>query len=200
MTQTLTILDERVPGPVSAAADDRLTLPFERRRIARQRAVLASGREIGIVMPRGTVLRGGDLLRGRDGITVAVVAAPEDVATVRCADPRRLARIAYHLGNRHVELEVGDGWVRYARDHVLDDMVRHLGGEPVHESAPFEPEGGAYAGGHNHGGGHRHDDGHRQEGGHRRHGGHERDDAHRRNAEHRRDDPHDPGNRARRAP
>jgi len=147
----LTIFDEHVPGPVEQVAGDRLVLPFERRQVARQRVKLASGREAAVLLPRGTVLRGGDLLRCRTGETIEVVAAPEDVSTVHCRDRRRLARLAYHLGNRHVSLEVGDGWVRYVRDHVLDDMVRHLGCEVVHESVPFEPEGGAYVrgdGGH----------------------------------------------------
>src|SRR5690606_25658243 len=118
----------------------------------RQRAVLASGREVAIVLRRGSVLRGGDVLRSRTGESITVVAAPEELSTVYCRDARRLARLAYHLGNRHVALEVGDGWVRYARDHVLDDRVRHLGSEAVHETAPFEPEAGAYAGGHTHAG------------------------------------------------
>ena len=109
-----------------------------------------------MLLPRGTVLRGGDLLRSRNGETIAVVAAPEEVSTVHCTDRRTLARIAYHLGNRHVMLEVGDGWVRYARDHVLDEMVRYLGCDAVHEHVPFEPEGGAYA--HSHA---RSGDGHR---------------------------------------
>lgn len=141
----LTIFDEHVPGPVEHAGGDRLVLPFERRQIARQRVKLASGREAAVLLPRGTILRGGDLLRCRSGETITVVAAPEDVSTVHCTDRSLLARLAYHLGNRHVMLEVGDGWVRYARDHVLDDMVRHLGCDVVHENVPFEPEGGAYA-------------------------------------------------------
>jgi urease accessory protein len=146
----LEIFDDYVAGPVAHAAGDSLVLPFERRRIARQRVVLASGREVALVLRRGTVLRGGDVLRCRTGEAVAVVAAPEELSAVYCEDRRQLARLAYHLGNRHVALEVGDGWVRYARDHVLDDLVRHLGGEPMHETAPFEPEAGAYAGHHHH--------------------------------------------------
>jgi urease accessory protein len=154
----LEIFDEHVSGPVVHQLEDSLVLPFERRQIARQRAVLASGREVAIVLRRGTVLRGGDVLRGRSGEAIAVVAAPEELSTVYCNDRRRLARLAYHLGNRHVALEVGDGWVRYARDHVLDDLVRHLGGDAVHETAPFEPEAGAYASAHSHddAGRHRH--------------------------------------------
>ncbi|MFS8608455.1 MAG: urease accessory protein UreE [Gammaproteobacteria bacterium] len=142
---SIQIFDERVSGPVTERPHECVVLSFERRRIARQRVTLSSGREIGIMLPRGTVLRGGDLLRCRNGDAVAVVAAPEEVSTVRCNDPPLFARLAYHLGNRHVALEIGDGWLRYGRDHVLDAMVRGLGGDVVHELAPFEPEAGAYA-------------------------------------------------------
>src|SRR5690606_12619732 len=131
------------------AARDRFVAAFEQRQKARQRVRLASGREVGLRLPRGTVLRGGDKLRATDGTVVDVVAAPEDVSTVVTADLSQLARLAYHLGNRHVALEVGDGWVRYLRDHVLDAMVAALSGSVVHELAPFEPESGAY-GGHRH--------------------------------------------------
>lgn len=122
----------------------RLVLPFERRRKARQRAVLESGEAVALVLPRGLGLRDGDLLAGDDGRIVAVVAGPEEVSTVYTDDPKVLARAAYHLGNRHVAVQVGDGWLRYLADHVLDDMLRGLGLEPKSEQAPFEPEAGAY--------------------------------------------------------
>jgi urease accessory protein len=136
-----------------APVDDRVMLPFEARQKARQRVRLASGREAGMMLPRGLVLRHGSVLRGDAGLRVRVEAAPERVSTVRCAGPRSLARAAYHLGNRHVWVEVGDGWLRYLHDHVLDDMVRGLGLEVTVETAPFEPESGAYAA-HRHGHGH----------------------------------------------
>lgn len=123
---------------------ERVVLDFRHREKSRQRAVLASGEAIAIRLPRGTTLRGGDVLGSASGRRVAVVAAAEPVSTVRCADAVTLARVAYHLGNRHVRLQVGDGWVRYLADHVLDAMVRGLGAEAVAESAPFEPEAGAY--------------------------------------------------------
>lgn len=149
-TTPLPIFDRHEASAAPAAGLDRLVLPFEHRQKARQRARLESGREIGIALPRGTVLRGGDRLCTGSGEAVVVVAAPEPVSTVYCDVPRQLARVAYHLGNRHVALEVGDGWVRYGHDHVLDDMVRHLGAEPVQDTQPFEPEAGAYAGAHRH--------------------------------------------------
>ncbi len=83
---------------------------------------------------------------GQHGFTVRVCAALETVSTARTGDALRLARACYHLGNRHVALQVGDGWVRYLPDHVLDDMVRGLGLTVREEPARFEPERGAYAG------------------------------------------------------
>ena len=130
--------------PDEAAKGTALTLPFARRQKARQRAALDSGEEIAVLLPRGTVMRGGDRLLSPQGRSVTVVAAAEPVSTVRCEDPRRLARIAYHLGNRHIAVQVGDGWLRYLADHVLDDMVLGLGGVAEREAAPFEPEAGAY--------------------------------------------------------
>lgn len=132
------------------AGDATLTLPFERRCRSRLRARLDDGREVGLMLPRGTVLRDGDRLLTEGGETVAVRAAPEPVSTVTTADPGALARAAYHLGNRHVPLQVGDGWVRYRRDHVLDAMVEGLGLPVTHAEASFEPESGAYGGGHHH--------------------------------------------------
>jgi urease accessory protein len=121
-----------------------LVLPFERRQKTRQRARLSTGQEIGIQLLRGTVLRGGDRLRSAVGNVIEVVSAPEVVSTVPTRSLIDLARVAYHLGNRHVALEVGDGWVRYLADHVLDAMVDQLGLLVVRELEPFEPERGAY--------------------------------------------------------
>jgi urease accessory protein len=137
--------------PAAHGAVLQLVLPFELRCRSRFRAQLAGGEEVGVLLPRGQILRGGDLLLADDGRVVEVAAAPEWVSTVRASDPRLLVRAAYHLGNRHVALQVGEGWIRYGHDHVLDDMLRGLGGEPLAEQAPFEPEAGAYhAEGHDH--------------------------------------------------
>ena len=122
-----------------------LTLPFDLRCRSRLRATLDDGREAALLLPRGTVLRDADRLRADDGTVIEVRAAREPVSTVRAGDARALARAAYHLGNRHVALQVGDGWLRYQHDHVLDDMVRGLGLEVSAEEVELEPETGAYA-------------------------------------------------------
>lgn len=127
-----------------------LELPFERRTKSRLRCELDGGVTIGVFLPRGTVLRHGTLLRTTDGLIVAIHAAAEDVSTVSCDDAHLLTRVAYHLGNRHVPLEIGPHFLRYQHDHVLDAMVRGLGAEVRFERAPFEPEAGAYGGGHRH--------------------------------------------------
>lgn len=137
----------------NAMADGKLILPIEQRVRSRLRVKLDDGRYAGLFLPRGTLLRGGDRLASDDGEVIEVVAAAETVTTVHCNDAALLARAAYHLGNRHIPLQVEDGWLRYQHDHVLDDMLRQMGLEVVVEQAPFEPEAGAYqqaAHGHHH--------------------------------------------------
>jgi urease accessory protein len=129
-----------------------IELSFEQRQKARQRARLLSGRNVGIVLERGTILRGGDYLKAAGGEIVRVVAADEPVSIARSTDPLLLARAAYHLGNRHVHLEVGQGYLSYLTDHVLDHMIDSLGLPVTHEQRPFEPEGGAYSHRHAHAG------------------------------------------------
>lgn len=124
-----------------------LTLPFELRQKSRLRTWLDNGAEVGLFLPRGTVLHHGDRLRATNGLIVEVRAALETVSTAHTADPLRLARAAYHLGNRHVALQLDSGWLRYLHDHVLDGMARELGLDVLCESAPFEPETGAYGSG-----------------------------------------------------
>jgi urease accessory protein len=128
----------------AGAAQDVLELPFEQRQRSRLKAELQSGEDVAIFLPRGTILRHGTLLAGSDGRVVVVHAAAEDVSSVASSDPVLLARIAYHLGNRHVMLQIADGFIRYQHDRVLDDMVRRLGGPIELGAAPFEPEAGAY--------------------------------------------------------
>jgi urease accessory protein len=127
-------------------ADAQLVLPFELRQKSRLRTSLSTGEEVGLNIERGYILRGGDLLLASDGRVIEVIAAPEMISVVTSNDPLQLARAAYHLGNRHVSVQIGPGWLRYLHDHVLDDMVRGLGLPVTQDMLSFEPEAGAYAG------------------------------------------------------
>ena len=142
-------LDRSVDHP--RAAERTLVLPFGERSKSRLLALLDNGEEAGLFLERGSVLRHGDLLLADDGRVIEVQAASETVSTVHTADAVMLARASYHLGNRHVALQIGAGWLRYQHDHVLDDMLRGFGLEVQVDEAPFEPEGGAYvAASHSH--------------------------------------------------
>jgi urease accessory protein len=133
-----------------APPTERLVLPFELRAKSRLRTRLASGEEIGLFLPPGTLLRGGARLESNDGRIVEVVADQEPLLEARCEDKLLLARAAYHLGNRHVAVEVGAGWLRLQPDNVLAGMLRGLGVALSEVRAPFEPEAGAYSHGHQH--------------------------------------------------
>ncbi|WEF35033.1 urease accessory protein UreE [Pseudoduganella chitinolytica] len=148
------ISDTNVTDP-RAPVDGRLVLPYELREKCRLRARLDSGEEVAIFTVRGTVLRGGDLLKGDDGRVVRVEAAPESTYKITCADAHALLRCAFHLGNRHTQAQVGDGFLRIRADVVLREMLAGLGATVIEQLAPFEPESGAYGGGHHH-----HDHGH----------------------------------------
>ena len=131
-------------GPVSAS--DHLELSFDYRTRSRLRARTVGGIEVGLFLPRGTILRGGQRLQADDGTVIGVRAAVEALTEARCEDPLLLARAAYHLGNRHVALQIEHALLRYQHDHVLDEMLRGLGLVPVCVKAPFQPEPGAYGG------------------------------------------------------
>jgi len=145
----------------------QLVLPYELREKCRLRATLSTGEEVAVFTVRGTVLRDGDLLTGGadDQRVIQVVAAPEPTYLVTCASAHLLLRCAFHLGNRHTQAQVGVGFLRIRADPVLKEMLEGLGAVVTPEAAAFEPEAGAYGGGHGHHG----DDGH---GGHGGHGGH----------------------------
>lgn len=145
---------ELVHRITTGVASRTLTLPLELRARGRLRATLDDGTEVGLFLDRGPILRGGDLIASAEGEIVRIKAASEKVSTIYCEDRLAQCRVSYHLGNRHVALQIAPGYVRYQHDHVLDDMVRGLGLEVTVEEQPFEPEPGAYGGGH----GHSHDD------------------------------------------
>lgn len=121
-----------------------LVLPYEQRQKSRLRTVTSCGRILGLFLERGRILVDGDLLRAVDGSLIRVVAADEPLSQASSSDPLLLLRVAYHLGNRHVAVEIREGRLRWLHDHVLDDMVRQLGLEVSSVSAPFHPERGAY--------------------------------------------------------
>jgi urease accessory protein len=130
-----------------------LKLPFEARQKSRLRTKLASGEEVGLMLPRGDILRGGDLVIASDGRVIEIISQEEKILHVEAESPQALAKVAYHLGNRHVPVQVGENFLRIAEDHVLEEMLRKLGAKVSEMEAPFEPEAGAYAGGH-----HQHDE------------------------------------------
>lgn len=147
-------LTRRLDAP--AAPTHTLTLTLEQRVRSRLRVTLDDGSPAGLFLERGHILRDGDCVAGDDGVVAEVRAAAETVSTARCDDPVQLARVCYHLGNRHVLVQIGPGLVRFHHDHVLDAMVRGLGLSVTVEQAPFEPEWGAYHEAHTHGIAHEH--------------------------------------------
>ena len=128
-----------------------LTLDFDARRKSRLAATLDNGEEVALVLPRGTVLRDGDVLVAQDGALVRVIAAAEAVLMVTARDGLTLTRAAYHLGNRHTPVEVGADYLKLEYDPVLADMLKRIGAMVEQVTLPFQPESGAYGGGHKHG-------------------------------------------------
>lgn len=137
-------------GAYSVSVSGRLELPFDSRQKSRLRTKLASGEEVAVMLPRGEVLRGGDLVTASDGRVIEVISSVEKILHIEAKSPQDLAKAAYHLGNRHVPVQVGKDFLRIAEDHVLEEMLQKLGAKVSHVEAPFEPEAGAYSGGHQH--------------------------------------------------
>jgi urease accessory protein len=138
-------------APVLVKRAPTLTLAFDERRKSRLAATLDNGEDIALLLPRGTVLRDGDVLVADDGGLVRIVAKPEAVLLVRANDTLTLTRAAYHLGNRHTPVEVGADYLKLEYDPVLADMLTRVGAMVEQVSLPFQPEAGAYGGGHKHG-------------------------------------------------
>ncbi|EMW6779696.1 urease accessory protein UreE [Escherichia coli] len=137
-------LTRRVETPAQTTAS--VTLPVDMRVKSRIKVTLNDGRQAGLLLPRGLLLRDGDILSNENGDEfIKVIAADEAVSVVRCADPFMLAKGCWHLGNRHVPLQIMPGELRYHHDHVLDDMLRQFGLDVDFAHLPFEPEAGAYA-------------------------------------------------------
>ncbi len=154
-------------APVLLKRASSITLDWDVRQKSRFESTDSAGRQVGVFLQRGQVVRGGDVLVGEDGSLLQVRAAPQAVLRItHCTahgTPFDLTRAAYHLGNRHVPIELQADHLKIEPDHVLADMLRamHLIVDEVRES--FEPENGAYG---EHGGGHHHDDSHAHDHGH----------------------------------
>ena len=144
---------------------DNLILPYELRIRGRLRATTQTRVDVGLFLDRGPVLRDGDLLLAKTGEIIRIRAAEEQVVTARIENGQPLARLCYHLGNRHVTLAIGmddqGAYVRITPDHVLEELAERLGATLVHHTAPFDPEPGAYTqAGYSHGHGHSHGQSH----------------------------------------
>ncbi|MGA7811657.1 urease accessory protein UreE [Caballeronia sp.] len=147
-------IDKRIEVKLAAVLIKRaptLTLAFDDRCKSRLATTLDNGEEVALVLPRGTVLRDGDVLVADDGALVRVIAAPQEVLVVHAHDVPTLTRAAYHLGNRHTPVEVGAEHLKLEADPVLEDMLKRIGAHVEHATLPFQPETGAYGGGHKHG-------------------------------------------------
>lgn len=150
MTTPLQVF-ERLGTVTNLRADTHVVLSHEQRDRGRLRAETSEGREVRIFLERGTPLQVGEVLRSECGRHLVVEGAYESVVTARCEDWATFARACYHLGNRHVKVQIGERWLRLLPDHVLEDLLARLGMTLRHESAVFIPEQGAYGnGGHRH--------------------------------------------------
>ena len=148
----LTARSVRPAGSWTGAPADSVVLDYDDRHRRRMTMAGVRGLDFLLDLAEAVMLRGGDGLALDDGRIVEVVAAPEPLVEIRCKDAPALARIAWHLGNRHLPVELTRRALRIRRDHVIEDMARGLGGEVAAIDAPFNPDGGAYAApGHAHG-------------------------------------------------
>lgn len=129
---------------------DSVILPYALRQKGRFKTTTKSGFEVGVFLVRGEVLRNGDCLFSECGKVLKVEAAPEEVVTAIATDWLTFSKACYHLGNRHVPMEIGELWLRFQPDHVLEEMVEMFGLKCKHHAAGFTPESGAYHGGHHH--------------------------------------------------
>jgi len=145
-------LVERLPSQENISYSWALLLDAEERTRSRAQFLTIEGKKVQLLLPRGTVLKNGDLLRdaGKE-VYVRVNAKDEPVMTITSADPLLLARAAYHLGNRHVPLEIGEGILRFKPDNVLADMLVQMGFHILEENEQFHPEAGGYKDPHVHG-------------------------------------------------
>ncbi len=132
------------------AVDDTLVLEYDVRVKGRFKATSAKGVEVRVFLERGKTLRVGEGLKTQCGKSIAIAGAIETVTEARCSDWERFSKACYHLGNRHVQVEISERCLRIKPDYVLEEMLELLGLELTSTQAVFNPEDGAYAGGHHH--------------------------------------------------
>jgi urease accessory protein len=167
------------------APADTVVLDFDDRHRRRMAMTGTRGLEFLLDLENAVALRGGDALVLEDGRLVEVVSAPEPLVEIRGADPHHLIRVAWHLGNRHLPTQIMPKALRIRRDHVIEAMVKGLGARVVEIEAPFDPEGGAYAGtGHGDAHDHAHHPGHEGHDHAHDHGHHEHGHDHHHHDEH----------------
>jgi urease accessory protein len=161
-------------GHFHAPMADTVVLDHEERRRRRGVVKTVGGLEFLVDLADAPTLGGGDAYVLDDGRMIEIVAAPEELLEARAKDPLHLTRIAYHLGNRHLECEITARSIRIRRDHVIADMLKGLGAKVMEIEAPFHPEGGAYhqAGHGHHHGHHEHDHDQHHDHDHDHHHGH----------------------------
>jgi len=147
---------ERLGTHCHETVSETVMLDHGQRDKGRLKLVSEKGTEVRIFLERGKPLLVGEYLKAECGKIVQVKGAVETVAHASCDDWHTFARACYHLGNRHVKLQVGDRWLRIKPDHVLEEMVHLLGLVITHEEAVFVPESGAYNVGQSHGHSHDH--------------------------------------------
>jgi urease accessory protein len=136
----------------AAAAVDRVVLDADERHRRRIALTGEGGTAFLLDLPHAAALRDGDGLVLDDGAIIRVAGKPEPLVEVAAASPQELARLAWHIGNRHTDVQVVGETLRIRRDHVLEDMLRGLGARLTPVEAPFDPEHGAYGHHHDHGG------------------------------------------------
>lgn len=130
--------------------DDQVVLDADIREKGRFKTIAKSGAEVRVFLERGKTLNVGEVLKTQCGKHIEILGTPEAVTKARCEDWETFSKACYHLGNRHVKIQVGERWLRIKPDHVLEEMLELLGLSLEREEAVFIPESGAYAGGHHH--------------------------------------------------
>lgn len=136
---------ELMPADYSGPTDDSIVLDHEQRAKGRLKVTSEGGSEVRMFLDRGNMLVIGSMLHSRCNRIIEVKGAEEEVALARASDWLSFSKACYHLGNRHVRLQLGEQWLCFKPDHVLEDMLKRLGLSVEHTRLVFDPEHGAYA-------------------------------------------------------